>query len=120
MDDYTVEVITVPVVDDDWSLIHRTMDDIPGTVLLADPEAPTLLFPVRAESALKAVQLIDGLATLVGLDIACGKVYPTPEWDADIQIEDGEETASSLVDGLTAWVEDTPPPPSHLKELVDA
>ncbi len=122
MDDYTVEVITVPVLNDDWSLIYRALDDIPGAVLLADPAEPTLMFPVSAESAFKAVQLIDGLATLIGLNIKCGKVYPSPALDADLDFDpDADRTAAnSIVEGLTDWVDQTPPPPQHLKELVDA
>ncbi len=122
MIDYTVEVVTVPVVNDDWSLIYRALDDIPGAVLLADPTEPTLMFPVSAESAFKAVQLIDGLATLIGLQIKCGKVYPSPVLDADLAFDpDGERTAAnSIVEGLTHWVDQTPPPPKHLQQLVDA
>lgn len=121
MDEYTVEVITAPVRDDDWTAIHSAMDDIPGTVLLADPEAPTLLFPVKAESPLKAVQLVDGLATLIGLKIESGKVYPTPEWDADLEIDadvQEEQSESCVVSRLTGWVETTPPPPAEIRDLL--
>lgn len=107
MTSYTVEVRTAPVAD--WALHYQAIDAVPGTILLEDPEDPTLMIPVDAESPLKAAQFVQGLATLIGLTIRGATIYPTP--DEDFETEDDEEptppTTTPTVQRLDEWVKNS-------------
>lgn len=109
MMNYTVEVRTAPVADD-WSLHYQAIDAVPGTILLEDAEAPTVMIPVDAESPLKAAQFAQGLATLIGLTIRGANIYPTPEdqdFETDGDDEAGPLTTTATVQRLDAWVKDS-------------
>jgi hypothetical protein len=51
---YNVEAITAPVRNGDFDKLRDTIDVIPGTILVEDPDEPTLIFPVDADNPREA------------------------------------------------------------------
>lgn len=105
---FTVEVVSTSVTDDDWSVLRRVLDTVPGTVLIEDAEMPTLVLPVDAADAGRAVMFVDGLSKLVGFDIVSGQVYPSPEIDFDVPEDEDHAAATPIVMKVQSWVEETP------------
>ncbi len=60
-----------------------------GTFLLEDPEEPTLVFPVDANSAMAAVRFVEGVAKLGELDVVRGCVYEAPV--GEFEVDQSEE-----------------------------
>lgn len=95
--EFTIEAIMSPVVNDDWTDLHRALDVVPGSILMADPEAPVLVIPVTAESAQAAERFLHGLAQITGLDVVAVSAREAEDVDvADGFIEIDEEAQPSL------------------------
>lgn len=102
MKDFTVEVVTKPVVNDDWSTLRSITDIIPGTLLIEDPQEPTLVIPVEAETLQSAAVFVQGVMTVVKLDIVWGRAYRTEPCDFDTY----HDSRQALVpDFAPAWLE---------------
>lgn len=109
--EYTVEVTTKPVENDDWSRLRNVTDVVPGTLLLEDPDEPMLIIPVEADAPGDAFRFVDGLATLLGLTLEMGRAYPAPDEDfEDTEIEAGAANSeeSDVVKTLERFVSETP------------
>jgi hypothetical protein len=77
MADFTVEATTLPVVDNDgWRPLHRVLDMVPGSVLLSDPEMPTLILTVNAISESGAEQFAVMLLATAGAEVVSTSVTP--------------------------------------------
>lgn len=110
MTSFTVDVTTAPVVDDDWSVHYAAIDAVPGAFLVADEEEPHIIFPVDADSPLKAATFVEGLSQVVGFEVLSGTVDLTPEVDFDVP-EDDASTAQSTktTTAVRAWLDAIPP-----------
>ena len=75
---FTVEVVTAAVTDGDWSCLRRLLDVVPGTLLLEDPDEPTLIFPVDAVSPSRAFLFVEGVTKLADVTVLSSRIYPTP------------------------------------------
>lgn len=92
---FTVEVVVPPVLNDDWGRLREMTDVIPGTLLLEDPEAPMLIFPVDADGHQQAASFVDGVCTVAEIRLVSGCVYPTP--DVDFELGEGVEAPAASV-----------------------
>jgi hypothetical protein len=109
MTDFTVEATVAAVTDGDWARLRSVIDLVPGTLLIEDPEEPMLVFPVEADSPMKAVLFVDGIAKLVGLEVVSGSVGPTPDADFDMDEDDEpREEGTPAVLAVRDWVESVP------------
>lgn len=121
---YTVEATTAST--SDFRSLRRFTDIVPGTFLLEDPEEPTLIFPVDANSAMAAVRFIEGVAKLGELDVVRGCVYEAPigEFEVDQSEEEEVDLATSpVVDAVRTWMSHDEPLPGRIDasgRLVDA
>jgi hypothetical protein len=115
MTEFTVEVTARAVEQGSFSALRRALETVPGTILLEDAESPVLLFPVQAPNAMQAARFVGGVAKLLGLEFAEGRIYPTPEVDFDLPTDD-EEIASStpVVDAVQDWIDHDPGPPGRV------
>ncbi len=117
MNEFTVEVVLKPVVNDDWSTLRSVTDVVPGTLLLEDAEQPTLILPVEAETLQTAAVFVQGIMTVIGLDIVWGRAYRTEPCDYD---GDGATVAPMTVpDFAPSWLEPEAQTESK-RELLDA
>lgn len=108
---FTVEVVTTPVVDDDWSVLWAAIDAVPGAVLLEYADAPTLVFPVEADSAMKAATFVEGLSQVVGFTVVGGTISNAPD-DDFAEPENGETVdPSTEAIAVQSWLDDIPPVP---------
>jgi hypothetical protein len=120
---YTVEATTAST--SDFRSLRRFTDIVPGTFLLEDPEEPTLVFPVDANSAMAAVRFIEGVAKLGELDVVRGCVYEAPvgEFEVDQSEEEVDLAASPVVDAVRTWMSHDEPLLGRIDDrgrLVDA
>lgn len=109
---YTVEVTTRPVgTEDGWTALTRVIDTVPGTLLVEDPDAPTLIVPVDAATPMDAIRFVDGLARLMGLNLVSGSVYPTPSLDPAYLdgLDESPRAPTDVMNRVAAWVAATPP-----------
>ncbi|OBF79873.1 hypothetical protein A5791_10335 [Mycobacterium sp. 852002-51163_SCH5372311] len=75
MNAYNVEAILGPVADEgSWDEIRDLIDVIPGTILVEDPDAPLLIFPVDARDDYAAFSLVDGFLRLRGVEPLKGRI----------------------------------------------
>lgn len=74
-DDFTVEITAAPVLNDNWDAIHDLMDQVPGTILITDPEEPVLQFPVRGFTDLLALSEMRSLVVSMGVEYTALRVY---------------------------------------------
>jgi hypothetical protein len=52
---FTGEAATLPAVDESgWEILRHVLDTVPGTILVENPERPTLLFAVDESSPARA------------------------------------------------------------------
>ena len=110
MTDWTVEVTTTAVTSDEgWLPLRRVLDTVPGTILLEDAEEPTLIFPVTADSPMKAGMFVDGVAKLLDLTLLNGKIYAAPVIDFDIQDSEAKPV-TEVVARVSQWVRGIEPP----------
>lgn len=116
MKEFTVEVVTKPVVADDWSTLRSITDIIPGTLLIEDAQEPTLVIPVEAETLQSAAVFVQGVMTVVGLDVQWGRAYRTEPCDYD-DSQDGRQTL--VPDFAPAWLEEEQKT-DQKRELLDA
>lgn len=115
--DFTVEVVAAPVTQGDWSTLRGVTDIIPGTILLEDPAEPMLIFPIEAETLQTAAVFVQGVMSVVGLDIKWGRAYRAEPCDFD---GDRELVQPNLVaDFRPAWLEDERTT-ERKRELLDA
>lgn len=117
---FTVELLLEPVENDDWSLLRSVIDAVPGSSLIEDPQEPQLFIPVDADSPLRAATFVDGLSQLIGFISIKGQIYePAEDFDApdDDETPDAVTPASAAVQ---AWVDEIPPVPHPLDELLHA
>ena len=100
MRNYTLEVVTSPVIENDFSVLARVLDDIPGSALLEDPDEPTLILDVDADSRNKAQMFVLGMAQVLGFEIR------------DIHITDEHTSASAAripaLEVVDDWVQSAP------------
>lgn len=104
MKNFTLEVTTPPVVNDDWSALVRILDIVPGSALMEDPDRPTILLDVDADSHRKAFMFVLGLAELVGLEVDQMEVIESrsstvPQFIPDVECVD-------------EWVQNSPKRPA--------
>jgi hypothetical protein len=79
---YTVEAATLPVVDEGgWEILRRVLDTVPGTILVEDPQRPTLVFAVDESSPARAMAFVEGVSKLMGFSLTGGVVGPVPDDD---------------------------------------
>lgn len=112
MSDFTVEATVQAVDDGDWSQLHRILELVPGTILIEAVEEPLLIFPVQADSPMKAMLFVDGIAKLVGISIVSGAVNPAPEvdYETDEDFEDlSPEAATPAEQAVNDWIQSVPP-----------
>lgn len=69
MRNYTMEVVASPVIENDFSVLARVLDDIHGSALIEDPDQPTLILDVDADSRNKAQMFVLGMAQVLGFEI---------------------------------------------------
>jgi hypothetical protein len=86
---YNVEAYTAPVTDGNFDALRDVIDDIPGTILIEDPDEPLLVFPVDANSWKEAYALVDGLLRLAGIEPLKGRI--TLEDDDCCGVDDGSD-----------------------------
>ncbi|WZH35462.1 MAG: hypothetical protein PIR02_11820 [Microbacterium enclense] len=101
---------TAPVVDDDWSVHYAAIDAVPGAFLVADEEEPHIIFPVDADSPLKAATFVEGLSQVVGFEVLSGTVELTPDIDFDMPEDDApaaEPTRTTTA--VREWLDAIPP-----------
>ncbi len=113
MMDYTVEVVLKPVVNDDWSALRRATDQIPGTLLLEDPEEPMLVVPIEAETQSTAAIFVHGVMSVLNLEVVWGRAYRAEPLGEPHQ----PATAPSL---RPTWLEDEEVTVERLEHLLDA
>ncbi len=102
--EHTVEIVLAPVVDGHWRKLRDAVDTIPGTILLEDSEEPMLIIPVDASSPRTAAIFVQGVMTVLGLDIQWGRSYRTEPSDLDFEPEGSE---GATVPGFAPrWLED--------------
>jgi len=75
MNAYTVEVVTRPVEDDNWTRLREVTDHLPGTILLEDAEEPTFIIPVDAPTLRAAALLVEGAMRVLDHEIIWGRAY---------------------------------------------
>lgn len=96
MPSYNVEAIMAPVVNDEWDQLRDLIDVIPGTILVEDPDAPLLVFPVDdVEDGDKAFDLVNGYLTLRGVQPLKGRICLDIEDDCGSRKSDWEQLVSS-------------------------
>lgn len=95
---YSVEATVAAT--DDLDSLRRFTDIVPGTVLIEDPAAPTLVFPVEARSVREAVSFVTGVAHVGGLELVSGAVDLLDD-DFHPEGNDDESTARGV-----AWRSD--------------
>ena len=102
---FTVEATTIPVTDDNWTTFYEVLSDIPGSMLIEDPEQPTLVIPTDCDAPDRAFAFVSGLATVTGLTLVEAKAYETPEDDADLPENDVNDapTPDSIV-RVREWI----------------
>lgn len=76
---YSVTATLAPTAD--FTRLRTYTDIVPGTVLLEDPQAPSLVFPVEASSVSEAVQFVHGVAVVGGLAVVSGEVSELDDGD---------------------------------------
>ncbi|CAN5171214.1 hypothetical protein BH11ACT4_BH11ACT4_09490 [soil metagenome] len=115
MTNFTVDVITAPVADGDWSLLRSVLDTVPGSILLEDPVEPRLLVAVDAETPLKAATFVDGVSQVIGFRIESGSIYETPEVDFELDTDGPSSEPSLNTAALTirTWFNEIPPAPNR-------
>lgn len=111
MTDWTVEVTTPAVTSDDegWAPLRRVLETVPGTILLEDPDEPTLIFPVTADSPMKAGMFVDGIARLMNLTLLNGKIYPAPVIDFEVH-DTQARPETEVMARVSAWIRGIEPP----------
>jgi hypothetical protein len=88
---YNVEAITAPVRDGDFDKLRDAIDVIPGTILVEDPDEPTLILPVDADNPRSAHRLVDGLLKLAGVEPLKGRITKSDDADDDWAVLDQSE-----------------------------
>lgn len=68
----------------DWDDLRDLIDIIPGTILIEDPDAPLLIFPVDAPDDYAAFSLIDGVLRLRGFQPERGRIYKIKSGDHSV------------------------------------
>lgn len=58
----------------DWDELRELIEIIPGTILVEDPDAPLLIFPVDAPDDYAAFSLVDGVLRLRGVQPERGRI----------------------------------------------
>lgn len=91
--DYTVEMTTVPVLDDDWSRFYELLDMFPGTILLEDPIEPSLIFSVRGDQDEHVYSFVRLVATIAGITYTKISVALADRVDFDYDNEEYAELA---------------------------
>jgi hypothetical protein len=105
----TVEATTIPVSNGDWTMFYEVLSDIPGSMLIEDPEQPTLVIPTDCDAPDRAFAFVSGLATVTGLTLVEAKAYETPEDDSDLPENDAD--AAPMPDSVARvrdWVASIP------------
>lgn len=90
---YNVEAVMAPIADDNWDELRELIDVIPGTLLVEDPDAPLIIFPVDARDDYAAFSLVDGFLRLRGVLPERGRVCLIDEDDQDDAHDDCSRNA---------------------------
>ena len=106
---FTVEATTIPVTDGNWAVFYELLNDIPGSMLIEDPEQPTVIIPTDCELPDRAFAFVSGLATVTGLTLVEARAYETPEDDADLPEDDVVEIhTSDSINRVRDWIASIP------------
>lgn len=110
MTTFTVEAVMKPVVDGDWTNLREATDQLPGTILIEDPDEPMLIIPVDADSQRSAALFVQGAMTVLGLEIVWGRAYRTERCSVAYHDDCGESAEDDReptgVDFAPDWLED--------------
>lgn len=107
--EYTVEVTTSPVTNDNWTTHLRAIDSVPGAFLIQDASEPMISFPVTANDAMEAAHFVGGVASLIDLDIIKGSIYPAPTDEITLFDDDDDEAPQTdVVTEVNEWMRETP------------
>lgn len=118
MTSFSVDVTTAPVVDGDWTVLHAAIDAVPGAFLVADEEEPHIIFPVEADTPLKAATFVEGLSQVVGFEVLRGSIELTPEIDFDLPEDDAPGAPTTRAsEAVREWMDAIPPVDTHRGEL---
>jgi hypothetical protein len=110
MTSFTVDVTTAPVADGDWTVLHAAIDAVPGAFLVADAEEPHIVFPVDADSPLKAATFVEGLSQVVGFEVVSGSIELAPDSDFDApEDETPAARATKATAAVREWLDAIPP-----------
>jgi hypothetical protein len=110
MTSFSVDVTNAPVVDGDWTVLHAAIDAVPGAFLVADAEEPHIIFPVDADSPLKAATFVEGLSQVVGFEVVSGSIHLAPEIDFDLPEDDVPPApATKATTAVRQWLDAIPP-----------
>lgn len=69
MTNFTVDIITAPIVRGRWTELRAVLDTVPGSALIEDPQHPRLMIPIEADSPMKAATFVEGISQVIGFRI---------------------------------------------------
>lgn len=101
--EHTVEIVVAPVVNDDWALLRRVTDVMPGTLLIEDAEEPMFVIPIEAQTNQNAAIFVQGVLSDLGLKIIWGRSYRTEHSTDDFGT--AEDANDAVADFRLSWLE---------------
>jgi hypothetical protein len=102
---FTVEAVAKPVyTEEGWHPLRRVTDLVPGSFLIEDSQEPTLVMPVNSSAPARAALFVEGVFSLVGLQLVSAAVRPAED-------DDGPLVLSPEAERQHEWAESVKPTP---------